>query len=153
MDVRVRGMMGRKSTGLAPGMGQVGQLLSSFLPPLLPFFLPHSSPGLSVLCPHPLPPPRLTTMRSSWKPFSGSLTPFLPHGCRDPPVPTQNLTLPSAVTQAWRWARMRSVMGGSVDSEQRSHPGEGELAASPSRPPTSALRGPGHSQPQRLPYE
>lgn len=48
---------------------------------------------------------------------------------------------------------MMSVTGGSADSEQRSHPGEGELAANPSLAPTSALRGRGHSQPQRLPYE
>ena len=37
----------------------------------------------------PLPLPCLATLRSSWKPFSGSLTPFLPHSSRDSPVPTQ----------------------------------------------------------------
>ena len=47
---------GQKEPWSGTWRGAVGtQLLSSFLPPLLPFFLPHSSPGLSVVCPHPPP--------------------------------------------------------------------------------------------------
>lgn len=156
MDVRVHGMMDRKALGLAPGVGQWG--LSSYSPscPLLPFFLPHSSLGLSPVCPS-IPPPTSPSHHLEGALLEAllriSLT-FLPHRAETSQCPPRGPNAPQLHDSGLEVGK--DDVGDRWERGQRAEKppwGRGSWQPTPPLAPISALRGRGHSQPQHLPYE